>query len=504
MYATTVMDDSPDTCSDGLRARTGSAYLAGLADGREVWLDGQRVSSVVDHPQLAGAARTVSSIFDLQHDHPADMIATDPTSGARVATSHIIPRSGEDLARRHRALEHVTRATFGLVGRSPDYVNISLAGFAGRSSTFAVQGNEHGAANLARFHHEAMLGDYAMTHALVNLNVDRRRHETRGGDGEIVVHKVAETAESIVVRGSRGLATLAPFSDEIFVYPGYPMPADADDYSISFSVPVDTPGVKLFCRDSYSRPGSTFDAPFSSRFDEQDAVVIFDDVEVPRHRVFIDANAAIYNNVIKSSGWTANIMQQTTIRAHTKLQLAWELGTAMTEAVGHVGPDAQALLGEIWSYLELTRAALAAAEAHAYDHGDGVWFCDERPFLALRPTLPLWFPRVNEILRLLGGQNLLTTPVLAELHHDDLAGLLALHHQGADGGSARGRVALFRAAWDLIGTSLAGRSDLYERFYLGSSNRWMQLNHQAARRTTSLELVAALTDTMNEAAAHGS
>ena len=123
------------------------------------------------------------------------------------------------------------------------------------------------------------------------------------------------------MRGSRVLATLAPFADEIAVYPSAPMPDASARHALSFSIRMDTPGLKFICRDSFSRR-TTFDHPLSGRFDEQDAFVIFDNVEVPRDRVFIDGNLPVYNSVMSAS-WRANAMHQTMIRAWTKLEFAW-------------------------------------------------------------------------------------------------------------------------------------------------------------------------------------
>ena len=128
------------------------------------------------------------------------------------------------------------------------------------------------------------------------------------------------------MRGARVLATLAPFADEIAVYPAAPMPDANPAHALSFCIPMATPGLKFLCRDSVSLPGSVFDHPFSSRFDEQDAFVIFDNVEIPRDRVFIDGNLAAYNGVLRSSWWP-NIMQQAMIRAETKLTFAWGIAT---------------------------------------------------------------------------------------------------------------------------------------------------------------------------------
>src|SRR5262249_44365573 len=149
--------------------------------------------------------------------------------------------------------------------------------------------------------------------------VDKALPEVEAGGGEIVLHKVEDTTSGILVHGARALATLAPYADEMFVYPGQPIPKDANRYALPLSIRMNTPGLKVMCRDSYLTSESRFDHPLSSQFDEQDAVVIFDNVEVPRERVFVDGDPDIYNKAL-TGGWTANIMQQTTLRAQIKLE----------------------------------------------------------------------------------------------------------------------------------------------------------------------------------------
>ena len=255
--------------------------------------------------------------------------------------------------------------------------------------------------------------DLSLTHTLVHPTVDRAWGDAPAAGNDVALQKVADTAHGIVVRGARILATLAPFADELAVYPAAPLPPGADAYALSFSIPMATPGLKFLCRDSMSARNAV-DHPLSSRFDEQDAFVIFDDVEVPRDRVFIDANPQVYNTAVATS-WPPNFMQQTSIRAQTKLEFAWGIATRMLEATNGLTPATAEMLGEIWSYAELTRAAVLAAEAGAHEWGNGVWFPAGEPFRALRGLLPLWFPRVNEIIRQLGSHNLLAAPTVAQM-----------------------------------------------------------------------------------------
>jgi 4-hydroxyphenylacetate 3-monooxygenase oxygenase component len=443
-------------------------------------LNGERVTDVTAHPALRAAARSVAALFDLQHAEPNLCLMPNPDTGEPMNVSHLIPRSREDLLRRHGCLERIAQESAGVMGRSPDYLNVTLAGFAGRADVWALNGNDEGAANLLAFQKEVARRDLSLTHAIVNPTVDRSLPEVAPGNEDVVVHKVENTAHGILVRGARALATLAPFADEMFVYPGQPIPREATRHALAFSVPMNTPGLKVLCRDSFSVDSNRYDHPFSSRFDEQDAVVIFDNVEVPRERVFLDGDTEIYFKVM-ATGWTANIMQQTTIRAQVKLQFAYELASRMVELINAANPTTNELLGEIWSYSELTRAAVVAAEAGAYEWGNGTWFPDERPFRAIRPTLPRWFPRVNEIIKLIGAHNLLATPTLGEMEHPALRPLIEQYYRGAKEAPAAERVKVFRAAWDFVGTAFAGRNELYERFYLASASRMYQVAHAAAQ-----------------------
>ena len=143
------------------------------------------------------------------------------------------------------------------------------------------------------------------------------------------LHKVGETENGIIVRGARILATLAPFSDELAVYPSHPAPEGAEDYAPGLLHSDGyAPGSSSLCRDSAAAAHAEhFDRPLSTRFDEQDAFVIFDDVEVPKNRVFIDGSIPVYNSIL-FAGWAANVMHQTMIRAQAKLEFAWGLASS--------------------------------------------------------------------------------------------------------------------------------------------------------------------------------
>ncbi|MBV8408336.1 MAG: 4-hydroxyphenylacetate 3-hydroxylase [Alphaproteobacteria bacterium] len=451
-------------------ARTGEQFLKGLRSPREIWVDGERIGDVVDHPKLRGAAHALADVFDLHHEHGDVCLMPDPETGEAIAVSHMIPRSREDLAKRGKALRRVAEYSVGLMGRTPDYMNVTFAGFAGRPDEWGINGNEAGAERLIAYQKFLRRADISLTHTIVQPTVDKATGDAPTAGNPYALHKVEDTEHGIVVRGTRVLATLAPFADELAVYPAAPLPEEADAYALSFCIPMSAPGLKFLCRDSFSSPTNRFDHPLSSRFDEQDAFVIFDDVEVPRERLFIDANRAAYNKV-PSSSWSPNIQQQTMIRAATKLDFAWGLGLRMAAAINAADPETQRMIGEIWAYAEFTRAAVAAAEAEAREWPSGLWTSASGPLHALRAMLPLWFPRVNEILRQIGSHNVFATPTLAQMTDKDLRPLIDRYLPGAKALPAEERIRIFRLVWDFAGGALAGRNEQYERFYLASSPR---------------------------------
>ena len=469
-------------------ARSGAQFLHGLRDNRELWLGGQRVTDPMEHAALRGAAEAIAAVYDLHHQHPDDCLMADPETGEAIAVSHMIPRSKADLLRRHTALRRVAEFSVGLMGRTPDYMNVTYAGFAGRSDEWGANGNQEGADNLVAFQKQLARRDLSLTHTLIHAMTDKSKGNVPAGFDESQLHTVEKTEHGILVRGARVLATLAPFSDELAVYPSAPMPDASRRHALSFCIPMATPGLKFICRDSVSMPDNRFDHPLSGRFDEQDAFVIFDNVEVPRNRVFIDGNLAVYNSVMSAS-WRANAMHQTMVRAWTKLEFAWGIACRMAEAIGASDPATLQMLGEIWSFAELTRSAVRAAEDGAYHHGNGAWFLDGRPLDALRTSLPYWFPRVNEIIRLIGSHNVLATPAAGAFDDAALRPLIDKYLRGAGDTSALERARIFRLGWDFAGSALASRNEQYERFYLASGARNRQNVQLRADRSAADRLV---------------
>lgn len=460
-------------------ARRGKEYVAGLNDEREVWLGNERIN-VATNPVLAGSVAGMAAYFDYQWEHSEDCLMPSPDTGDLISVAHLKPKNAEDLATRAKAFDRFARYSYGMLGRTPDYVNVVLAGHVARKDLWENTDPVF-YERIAAYQKHVAENDLALTHTIAHAAIDKSIGELDGMNADLTLHAVERTEAGIIVRGAKMIATLGPLSDELYVYPATPIRPGYEEYALSFAIPVATPGVVVVCRDHYGVAQPIEDRPFSARFDEQDAVVIFDDVLVPWDRVFIDGDLGMYNS-INSGTAIGSTQQQTAIRSAVKLEFAYDLLTEITKATGVADrPDIGGQLGEIHGYLVLTKAVIHSATVRGSDWGGGAFFLHD-DLGVLRTMMPEWMIRVNELIKALGSHNLLATPSLAAFEDPRLGPLLKKYLPGAGDISAEDRARIFRTAWDFAGSSLGGRIDLYERFYLGSIARARGLEHRKAQQ----------------------
>lgn len=463
-----------------MAVRNGQEYKASLDDGRNVWMETSKIDVASDH-RLKGSISGMAGYFDWQIEHADECLIPDPErAGEKMNVSLMLPRSKEDLEIRRRGLERLSRYSYGMLGRTPDYVNVVLSGHTARQDIWD-RGDKEGHKRLSAFHREVIDGDLSMTHTIIHANIDKSAPPLGGMNTDLTLRVVGRNENGIIVRGGKVLATLGPIADEIYVYSSAPIPSGAEDYALIFSIPANTKGVIQICRDHYGLDKSIEDAPFSSRFDEQDAFVIFDDVEVPYERVFCEGNLDVYNNINPGVS-PGNTLHQTAIRAMVKLEFAYDLCTQIARVTNcESQPNVAAMLGEIYTYYRMTRSAIIAGETEAYDWGSGAFF-PHQDISALRCIMPTWMRRVNEIIKALGSHNLLATASLDLFENPEIGDLLRKYLPGANGISAEDRSRIMRMAWDFAGSALGSRIELYEMFYLGSQDRARSGDHRIGQR----------------------
>ncbi|MGH7153164.1 MAG: 4-hydroxyphenylacetate 3-hydroxylase family protein [Acetobacteraceae bacterium] len=454
--------------------RTGTAYLASLRDDRQIWIDGEQVRDVTTDRRFAGAAHSVAELYDMQHA-PAltdSMTYPSPSGGESVGLSFIQPTSVDDLVRRRNMAKRWADATCGMLGRSPDYMNIMLTGFASAHRTFGEK-EPRFADHVRNYYLHVRENDLTLTHTLLNPQVDRSRPVEQQAK-DLAAKIVKETSAGIVINGARMVSTLAAFSNEIMVMPSTYLAnsPEAAPYAFGFSIPVNSPGLRFISRQSVAHleAASPMDWPLSLRFDENDAMAVFDNVLVPWERVFIHRDAGMCNGLYDRTGAMPQVMHQFSTKNLAKSEFMMGLGFAIAKSTNidqhlHV----QGMLSELIQFTEFCRSCLRASEADAAPNAQGVFTPAAMPLWTVRMMFAKMFQRMCEIIQTLGAGGLVAVPSYAETKSAVWPDV-ETYFQAANTDSAA-RIKLFRLAFDAAVSSFSGRQQLYERYYSGDPVR---------------------------------
>lgn len=449
--------------------RIGSDYLNSLKDSRRIYVDGRPVEDVAHHPAFAPIATTIAALFDVAADPASGITTTDAGSGATVNRLFTTPRSREDLTAFRDSATTWARETHGWVGRSPDHVGAFFAAFAAHPEAFA--GGDHDfAANIAAYQRRMLDEDLYVSYAIIPPQVSRATTAS-AWDGDFVQVGVAEErADGIVVRGAQMLATGGAVADEIFVSCIKPLTPEDTDFAISFAVPVGAEGLKLYCRRPYA-PAATshYDYPLTTRFDETDALLVFDDVFIPWDRVFVYKDVAGLRRQFFDTGAHVLGNWQAQIRFSVKLQFLAGLARKVAAVNGvEKFPGVVEKLGELASLVSLVESAVLAAEYTAAPDEQGMWRPGARALYGAMGLQSELYPRVLAILRDLVGGGVLQVPSsVADMTNPDTRADID-RYVCSPGASAEERVKLFKLVWDAVGSEFAGRHHQYELFYAGA------------------------------------
>jgi 4-hydroxyphenylacetate 3-monooxygenase len=218
-----------------------------------------------------------------------------------------------------------------------------------------------------------------------------------------------------------------------------------------------------------------------------DAVAIFDEVLVPRERVFMKGDMDLCNGLFRRTNAYAHAMHQFLVKNLVKAEFMLGLASLMTAAIGTAEfPNIQAFIGEMVDDVQTLWAFIRAAEAEAQPHEGGVLVPDLQLLLSARNFFPRVYPRLVEIVQLLGSSGLMATPTEADI--EALPGEIDKYDQASDIMGIE-RIRLFRLAWDAAASSFAGRQALYERFFSGDPFRLLTGRAQAYDRGPAMALV---------------
>jgi len=452
-------------------ARRGAQVLQRLrARPPAIWYRGEPVGDVTVHPALKGGVHTLAALYDLQWERPEVSLYDSPSSGNKVARSFMMAKTHGELRSISAAMKVWGDYTRGMMGRVPDYINRAITGYAA-GAPFLAQADPRFGANALRYYEYLRENDLCLTHTLIPPQANRAASSARQADPYLAARVKEETDAGIVIRGCRMLATL-PISDEIMVFPSTLLKSSEEDapYAFGFSIPNDTRGLRFICRESVDYGRSHFDHPLGSRFEEMDAVVVFDDVFVPWENVFLYRDVERCNQAYARTGAVVHMTHQVVVKNIAKTEFLLGLASLMVNTIGvEVFQHVQEKLAEIWVNLETMKAFLRAAEADAALDEWGVMRPAWNPLDAARNLYPRLYPRMVEIIQQIGASGLVAMPT-----EEDLKGPLRedvkKYYQAARA-EAFERIPIFRLAWDAAISAFGSRQVLYERFFFGDPVR---------------------------------
>ena len=462
---------SEDVIGAAGRPFTGAEYLASLNDGREVYIYGERVENVATHPAFRNSARTIARLYDALHDPKQKEVLTSPTDTGSGGFTHRFfraARSRDELIKQRDAIAGWARLSYGWMGRSPDY-KASLMNTLGANDQF--YGKFSG--NARSWYRRAQENVLYMNHAIVNPPVDRARAPDQVKDVFITIQK--ETDAGIYVSGAKVVATASALTHYNFLGQNAAIvPTHDTDLAVMFIAPMNAPGVKLICRNSYewmaSTLGTPYDYPLSSRFDENDAIFVFDNVFVPWENVLVHRNIEIIKTFYPRSGFLAGYQFQGCTRLAVKFDFMVGI---IAKALRAAGSDEfrgnQALLGEVIAWRNLFWALSDAMAGNPTPWVGDTVLPNAQSGSAYRVFAGDAFARVREIVEKIVASGLIYLPSSSkDFGNPAIEPHLRKLVRGSYGIDYKERIKIMKLLWDAVGTEFGGRHELYERNYAGN------------------------------------
>jgi len=448
--------------------RRGADYIKELRDGREVWHAGNRIADVTAHAGFTGTIKTLADMYDKQHTPEYCDIMTCNYEGERISYSYLPPKNHQELLLKRRNIEFWAQQTFGQMGRYPEFVAELIVGLYDWSHQIEKT-NKQWADNARAYHRYVSRSDLCLTHALTDQYYDRTKPAGKQEDPDLILHIVGETKEGPVVRGLRTLATLAPVADEVIIYPNKPREPDEADYAIAFAIPMNTKGLKILCRDLYSEHADPERQPLTTRFDEVDAALIFDDVVVPWGRVFVYKDPKLLAGINYIHTWG---QYSTMLRLVTKLEAFLGVAQLLTRyAKRDASAASQILLSSLIQDIEILRACMQVAESNGYRAGGGTWAPRLSP--AYRVHSIEASDRAERTMEGLLTSTLMLSGGVSDLENSQLGPFVERYFRGG-APNTKEHLRLMAVAADMVMTPFGKRSQLYERLQSGEVDRMRQ------------------------------
>ncbi|WP_342561067.1 4-hydroxyphenylacetate 3-hydroxylase N-terminal domain-containing protein [Paenibacillus sp. FSL R7-0345] len=436
-----------------------------------IWYQGKTIKGPLSsHPAFNGLMKTQAEMYDMQHQKKImeQLTFQSGTDGERYGLSFLAPRSKEDLVRRRIMMELWAEKHHGFLGRSPDYMNTTLMSLYTAAHLLQEYNPEY-EDNLKKYYEYCRSQDITLSHAFIQPFASRLSELVDEFDDSITAKVIDHTENGIVVSGAFMMATQAATCDEILVFPS-PLPSMLEQdnpYAFAFAVPNDLEGMTFICRESYSG-SSHYDHPLSSRFEEMDAMVIFDHVFIPRNRIFYLGKEEIGERLFSEGNFHSHTGHQVLTRYIAKTEFLLGLVSKLSDEQNiSLEPVTIERISRILTMLENLKSLRLASEMLAEPDSKGYYVPAKNPLIAATMQYSSFYQEMLGMLQDISSSSLVMLPSETDLE-SDAGDFIRLYLKGQDT-SACDRISLFRLSWELGVGPFGGRQKQFERFFFGNT-----------------------------------
>jgi len=328
--------------------------------------------------------RSAASLYDFQaKPENVELMNFVPNgSKRRVNRAWQMPRSYDEMVLRRKALQAWAGVSCGFMGRSPDHVASALVGQRMGIDVFRARSPERAKALLDYFDY-ASKNDIFLTYVIINPQAERAKNWGEQKE-ELVARIVDEDAGGITIRGAKMLGTSSIMANEVLVANLQPLKPGEEELAFSCALPMNAKGLCVLSRKSYEGAAvSVFDNPLSSRFDENDALIYFDDVKVAWDRIFVPRDTELCRAQFHDTFGHAYQNYQAQIRLSVKIKFLIGLAGRITEAIGTTNiPSVSEQLGQLAAQASMVEAMLSGMEASGARVGE--WCVPNKHFICWR------------------------------------------------------------------------------------------------------------------------
>ncbi|WP_173667480.1 4-hydroxyphenylacetate 3-hydroxylase family protein [Pseudomonas orientalis] len=443
------------------------AYLKRLAAPRNIWLNGRKVNNVLQEPAFQGAIDNTLSYYDMLEgpDFHFDY------KGSPAAISLMVPNTVDDLARKRNAYKKVADSSFGMLGRTPDFINAGLSAMCSHATFFGRDEYADYSANIIDFYDRCAKEHLFVGHGAINPQIDRSKPMGLQSNLYAGVKCVNVSDQGIEVSGAKMIVTLAPIADQLLIFNMPGLTEHDADYALAFAVPTDSHGLRIICRKSLAHPESSeFDYPLSSKMDEIDAYLVFDQVRIPWSDVFIFRDIAKSNQFYDVTRTRHHTGHQGVVRGLAKAELLIGVADSLARNLGLSSYiNVQEQLGELTTAYELIRGAVILSELEAQVDAEGVCNPSIHAIQAIRCHFPKWYQKMLQTVQSLAAGSMLAVPHGDDFHNENEACLQQALQNPFLSPLDRGK--LLNLAWDVSGDGFGQRQMIYETYHAGDPMR---------------------------------